>query len=179
MRDIQTEIPNINLAAPNPERDAPFALNWFETKIGKETLLLMGNAEHEIKPSTLESEKKIIEEFVELEKKNKQLTWMIRDKDKTIGAVWIELIDTPDVKSPGIHIMIGDKNYRGQGIGRAVISKLLQYLATDMKASDVYSRHLVGNYSAKKLLESCGFSNEGKAYSDVNNLHWQNVHLHT
>jgi RimJ/RimL family protein N-acetyltransferase len=177
MRDIQTEMPDINLSTPNPERDAPFALNWFASKHGKNTLLLMGNAEHEIEPSTLDSERRVIEEFVQLEKENKQLTWMIRDQDKTIGAVWIELIDTSDVKSPGIHIMIGDKGYRGRGIGRAVINELLKYLATDLKANEVYSRHLVGNYSAKRLLESCGFSNEGKAYSDANNLNWQNVHL--
>jgi RimJ/RimL family protein N-acetyltransferase len=177
MRDIHTDIPNINLAAPDPERDAPFALNWLTSKFGKETLLLMGNAENEIEPSTLESERKIIQEFVELQKENKQLTWMIRDQDKTIGAAWIELVDTADVKSPGIHIMIGDKEYRGMGIGRAVISELLTYLATDLRASDVYSRHLVDNDAAKKLLESCGFSNEGSAYSDANNLNWQNVHL--
>lgn len=177
MRNIQTEIQNINLVTPNPERDAPFAVNWFTSKFGKETLLLMGNAENEIEPSTLESETKIIGEFIELERENKQLTWMIRDLDKTIGAAWIELIDTPDVKSPGIHIMIGDKKYRGMGIGRAVISELLKYLATDLKASDVYSRHLVDNYAAKRLLESCGFSRESKAYTDANNLNWQNVHL--
>ena len=177
MHDIQTEMPNINLSTPNPERDAPFALNWFASKFGNETLLLMGNAEHEIEPSTLNSETKIIEEFVELEKENKQLTWMIRDQDKTIGAVWVELIDTSDVKSPGIHIMIGDKEYRGMGIGQTVISEVLKYLVTDLKASDVYSRHLVDNYAAKKLLESFGFSNESKAYNDVNNLNWQNVHL--
>jgi RimJ/RimL family protein N-acetyltransferase len=177
MRDIQTEMTDINLVTPDPERDAPFALNWFISKLGKETLLLMGNAEHEIEPSTLDSERKIIEEFVELEKENKQLTWMIRDRDKTIGAVWIELIDTSNVKSPGVHIMIGDKEYRGKGIGQAVISELLKYLSTDLKANEVYSRHLVGNKAAKRLLESCGFSNEGEEYTDANNLNWQNVHL--
>ena len=177
MRDIQTKMPDINLTTPNPERDAQFALNWFASKFGRETLILMGNAEHEIEPSTLDSERKIIEEFVELEKENKQLTWMIRDQDKTIGAVWIELIDTPDVKSPGIHIMIGDKDCRGRGVGQAVISEMLKYLETDIKASDVYSRHLVDSKAAKQLLASSGFSNEGRAYTDTNNLNWQNVHL--
>lgn len=177
MRDIQTDIPDISLVTPNPERDAPFALNWFVSKFGKETLLLMGNAENEIEPSTLESETKIIGEFIELEKDNKQLTWMIRDQDKTIGATWIELADTPDVKSPAIHIMIGDKEYRGKGIGRSVINEMLQYLDTDLRANDVYSRHLASNEAAKKLLESCGFGNDGEVYSDSNDLNWQNVHL--
>lgn len=177
MRDIQTEIPNISLVTPNPDRDAPFALDWFASKFGKETLLLMGNAENEIKPATLDSERTIIKEFVELEKENKQLTWMIRDQDKTIGAAWLELIETPDVKSPGIHIMIGDKDYRGRGIGRAVIIELLKYLSTELRASDIYSRHLVDNDAARRLLESCGFTNDGGVYSDANDLNWQNVHL--
>jgi RimJ/RimL family protein N-acetyltransferase len=177
MRNIETHLPDIILVAPNPERDAPFAVNWFTSRFGKETLLLMGNAEHEIHASTVESERQIMEEFMDLEKENKQLTWMIRDHDKTIGATWIELIDTPELKSPAVHIMIGDRDYRGKGIGYAVISEMIQYVHIDLQARDVYSRHLANNQAAKQLLASCGFHDDGDAYIDTNKLAWQNVHL--
>jgi RimJ/RimL family protein N-acetyltransferase len=118
-----------------------------------------------------------MEEFIDLEKENKQLTWMIRDQDKTIGATWIELTDTPELKSPAVHIMIGDRDYRGKGIGYAVISEMIQYVHIDLQARDVYSRHLANNQAAKQLLASCGFHDDGDAYIDTNKLAWQNVHL--
>jgi len=178
MHDIRTNNPDLVLTAPDPERDAPYAYNWFISKFGKETLLLMGNAENEIKPSTLGSETETLQSFIELEQENKQLTWMIRDKNKTIGAVWVELVDTPEVKSPAVHIMIGDKDYRGKGIGKTVIGNVIDYVDKDLNLHDIYSRHLATNESAKALLSSFGFLNDGDIYTDSNELTWQNVHLH-
>ena len=85
MKEIKTNMLDIILVAPDPERDAPFAHKWFTSEYGKETLLLMGNAECEIKPSTIESETVTLQNFIELEQKQEQLTWMIRDQEKTIG----------------------------------------------------------------------------------------------
>lgn len=170
-------IPNLNLTAPNPERDAPYVHNWFTSEFGKETLLLMGNAENEIKPSTLESEKATLQKFIEQGRNHEQLTWMIRERDKTIGAVWIELVDTPEVKSPAIHIMIGDKDYRGQGIGKIVMSEMIQYTKNELNLHDIYSRHLTNNGAAAALLDSLGFSKDGDVYMDDNKLVWQNVYL--
>jgi len=178
MLDIKTDIPNLILVAPNPKRDAPFALKWFTSEYGKETLLLMGNAESEIEPSTLESETATLQKFMDKEQNQEQLTWMIRDQDKTIGAVWIELVDTPEVKSPAIHIMIGDKDYRGKGIGKEVMGKIIQYINNNLNLRDIYSRHLASNKSAKALLKSFGFLDNGNTYIDKNELEWQNVHLH-
>src|SRR5262245_20365468 len=145
MYDIQTSIDDLMLTRPNPKRDAPFALSWFEMPYGKETLLLMGNPEHKLSTPTLKKETDRIQEFLKLEKENKQLTWMIRYNDKTVGAVWLELHDTEHVKSPAFHIMIGDKNYRGKGFGRAVIQTMINYVKDILKADTLYSRHLVSN----------------------------------
>lgn len=177
MRDLKTEQLGITLVTPQPERDAPFALEWFTSALGKETLLLMGNAESEIAPSTLESEREIMEEFLTLEQEGRQLTWMIRDHAATIGAVWIELMDTPEVKAPAVHIMIGNSAYRGKGIGRAVIREMISYSAKELAAKDIYSRHLASNQGAAKLLGKFGFEADGEAYLDVNGLLWQNVRL--
>lgn len=44
---------NLELLKPDIERDAPFALSWFVRPEGKDTLLRMGNAEHEIPEPSL------------------------------------------------------------------------------------------------------------------------------
>lgn len=177
MKDISINSLNVNLVAPDPDRDAPFALEWFQSEFGRETLLLMGNAENEIKPSTLESEKKIVQEFLELEKTGEQFTWMIRNEDRTLGAVWIEMKVTKHLDAPSIHIMIGDKASRGKGIGRAVLSAMLEFIYHDLKMQQVYSRHLTRNESIARVLHSLGFANDGENYKDANGLIWQNVIL--
>lgn len=98
--DVQFLIPDI-------ERDASFAFDWFNKPEGKETLLSMGNAEHEIVVPTLEGERQTIKDFIDLEVNNKQITRMISVDNKTIGAVWIELIENHGIKPPSIRIIIG------------------------------------------------------------------------
>ncbi|MEP7204856.1 MAG: GNAT family N-acetyltransferase [Candidatus Saccharibacteria bacterium] len=177
MNDIMTKIAGLSLVAPDTERDAPFALDWFTSDFGTETLLSMGNPEAKIKPSTIESEKAIIDQFVKLEKAKKQLTWMIRYRNKTIGAGWIELVDSEAVRSPSIHIMIGDKNLRGRGIGKSITKALIEYADHSLGAPPIYSRHLVSNKPAEALLKSLGFTNDGDSYIDGDRLEWQNLHL--
>lgn len=167
----------IDLKHSDIERDAPFAVRWFTSGQGRQTLLSMGNAESEIEPRTIESEKQILTEFVELEKSGKQITRMIIMDVKTIGVVWIELVEKHDVMPPSIHIMIGDPNYRGKGIGKYVMTKMIKYAKSELNANILFSRHLTCNKSACALLESAGFINDGESYIDKNGLEWQNVKL--
>jgi len=60
--------PDLELVPPDPDRDAYFALAWFDSPYGKDTLLKMGNSESEIKKPSLEGEKKTLEEFIQLER---------------------------------------------------------------------------------------------------------------
>lgn len=175
MKEISVDSVNVTLSIPDPERDAPFALNWFQSDYGRETLLLMGNAESEIKESTLESEKNILQEFLDLEKSGDQFTWMIRHEGRTIGAVWVELKDNDEVKSPSIHIMLGDKQSRGKGIGRAVLAAVIKQVSRNLPGKFIYSRYLFSNGAIARVLQSLGFANDGKPYKDVNGLIWQNV----
>lgn len=108
----------IDLLKPDIEHDAPFALSWFTRPEGKDTLLRMGNAEHEIPEPSLEAERERIQDFIQLEAENKQITRMISVDGITIGAVWLELIEMRGVKPPSLHIMIGNPDYRGMGIGK-------------------------------------------------------------
>lgn len=174
---LMSKQPDYSLVKPDPDRDASFALSWFSPLYGKETLLLMGNPEHSIKESTLDGEKETLIEFLELEKKRKQITWMIRVDEKTIGAVWIELEPTENVKAPAAHIMIGDIDYRGRGIGKSVMREMIEYSRNILKSQILYSRHLRSNDTIAVLMSSLGFVKDGEPCEDKDGLLWQNVKL--
>ena len=170
MKDIQ-------LLKPDVDRDAPFALGWFNGPEGRQTLLSMGNAENEIKEPTLEGEKDTIREFIDLEANNRQITRMISVGNKTIGAVWVELFENHSVKFPSIHIIIGNPEYRGKGIGSFVMKEAINYVVRELHFKTIYSRHLVNNQVIMAITESLGFKPDGKPYSDDNGLVWQNIKL--
>ena len=86
MSDLSTLIPELVLTSPVPDRDARFALSWFEAESGRDTLLKMGNAPDEITEPSLEDELATLEEFLTLENEGKQKTWMLRYGEITIGA---------------------------------------------------------------------------------------------
>ncbi len=167
----------ITLLSPDPDRDAPSALEWFTSPHGRETLLLMGNPAHKITSPTLDKQREIIQDFLALEEQNKQLTWQISHKGQIIGAAWLELVDTEYLKSPAIHIMIGSFEHRSKGIGKAVMQALIAYAKTDLSAPVLYSRHLADNVAVTKMNESLGFVDDGEPYSDSDGLTWQNVKM--
>ena len=172
---MKTSLDGLTLERPVPDRDAPFALSWFQASYGYDTLRLMGNAEHEIDTPSLEGEKETIREFLKLEKKGRQITWMLRYEDKTIGAAWIELKKNHGVVPPSVHIMIGDAPYRGRGIGQAALESMVAYAEQVLEAEAVYSRHLASNTVIASLGSGLGFVNDGDAYVDSNGLEWQNT----
>jgi RimJ/RimL family protein N-acetyltransferase len=137
----------------------------------------MGNPEHKIAIPTLKEEEERIQSFLKLEKENKQLTWMLRYDDTTIGAVWLELNDMEYVKSPAVHIMIGDRNYRGQGFGKVIMQEMINYAKNTLKAKVLYSRRLVTNERIAHLSESLGFVKDGEPYIDADGLEFQNIKL--
>jgi RimJ/RimL family protein N-acetyltransferase len=177
MHNLRTSIKGLTLNRPDPDRDAQFALNWFESPNGKETLLLMGNTENKIGKPSLKEEVDRINEFLKLEEENIQLTWMIRYENITIGAVWLELQDTDHVKSPAFHIMIGDKKYRGKGFGKAITQEMINYTKDTLKSNTLYSRYLTSNSSIAHLTDAFGFIKDGEPYRDADHLEFQNVKL--
>lgn len=177
METLTTGVADLTLISPSPDRDAPFALKWFNSRFGKETFFLMKNASNHQRSSVPLSEREVIADFIKLEEENKQLTWMIRYKDITIGAVWIDLVATSKVKAPAIHLMIGDVGYRNKGIGREVITRMIEYVSKELGGDELYSRHLASSFISEKLFASLGFVNDGDVYNDKNRLTWQNVYL--
>jgi len=177
MTDIASSLENLTFVKPNPAVHAPVTLSWFESQDGRETLLLMGNAEHEIETPSLQAEIEILQEFVELEEKNEQFTWMIQYDGDVIGVAWIELTQNHNVNPPSVHLMIGDKKYRGLGIGKASMQALITYIKNNIDTNFVYSRHLKSNKVVARMNKSLGFLDDGDAYIDDNGLEWQNVKL--
>jgi len=175
MHDITTALPDLTLVPPNPTRDAPSALAWFQSVHGRETLLRMGNPAHKITAPTLEGETRTLHEFLELEKTGQQLTWMIRYDDQTIGAVWLELVATPHLQAPAVHIMVGDPSYRGKGVGKAVLQEMIRYAAYSLQAPVLYSRHLTSNAAIAHLMQALGFVRDGMPYVDADGLEFQNI----
>ncbi len=168
---------DIQLIVPDVERDAVFALGWFERPEGRQTLLSMGNAEHEISAPTIEGEKETIRQFIQLEFDNKQITRMISVDNKTIGAVWIELYHNHSVQPPSVHIIIGNPEYRGKGIGASVMKSAIDYANKVLGYQTVYSRHLVNNQAIAAVNKTLGFKDDSVSYIDDNGLVWQNVKL--
>lgn len=174
---MQTNDSSILLLPPDINRDVPFALSWFQGPEGRATLLSMGNAEHEIEPSTLESETAILREFIDLEHEGKQITRMIIVNQKTIGVVWIELLENHDVQPPSIHIMIGNPDYRGKGIGKSVMHAAINYVRNALNLNTIYSRHLANNEAVATLNKSLGFEKDDLPYTDNNGLVWQSIKI--
>jgi GNAT superfamily N-acetyltransferase len=137
----------------------------------------MGNTDDQIFASTLEGELATLRQFIELEKANKQITWMLRSDGKTIGAVWIELDATEHLQAPAVHIMIGDPEYRSKGIGKDVMRGVVEYIKNVLKSEYLYNRHLVSNDVIDKVTKSVGLTKYGHRYTDNNGLVWQNVRL--
>lgn len=177
MVEIKSSIENLIFVKPNPVEHASITLSWFESDDGHETLLLMGNAEHEIDIPSLHSETEILKEFILLEEKNEQITWMISFEGNIIGVAWIELVENHNVKSPSVHLMIGNKKYRGRGIGKASMQSLIAYIKDNMSTNYIYSRHLKSNVVVAKMNQGLGFKDDGGAYFDDNGLEWQNIKL--
>lgn len=176
MTDLSTTIPELVLTKPVPQRDAIFALGWFSSESGLDTLLKMGNAPHEITETSLEHERATLQNFLKLEERGIQRTWMMRYGDGTIGAAWIDLIKNHGVEAPSVHLMVGDPLFRGRGIGRASMKAMIDYLREN-GSEYIYSRHLVNNHAVSSLNRSLDFVPDGEAYVDENGLEWQNIKL--
>ena len=171
VENLQTNNPDVLLVEPDIERDAALGVQWLEGELGRATLTSMGVADKDNKPTTIEHERERVRDFIE---KQDQLNWMIEYQGKVVVSVWADLEQVGNVPAPAIHIMIGDPDVRGKGVGFAATSKVTEYLE-NQGFNTIYSRHLTKNSGASGLLQSLGFTNFGELYTDEDGLEWQNV----
>lgn len=174
MTTLSTSNVELKLIPPDVERDAPISVRWLEGSLGRETLKLMGNTEENNRPSTLKVEKERIRDFIE---SSDQLTWMIQFRNKIVGSIWVDLKAKGYLLAPSIHIMIGNPDSRGHGVGTNAFEAVIDYLRSNGDYEYLYSRHLSENQIASKLLDGRGFVKSGGQYKDKDGLTWQNVKL--
>jgi RimJ/RimL family protein N-acetyltransferase len=94
-------------------------------------------------------------------------TFAITTKDGThIGNCEIQRIDRV-ARHAELGIMIGDKNYWGQGYGADAMKVLLRYAFEVLNLNRVYLRVHEYNSRAIRCYEKCGFRHEGRMRQQV------------
>lgn len=82
------------------------------------------------------------------------------EKDEIIGLVTLADINVVN-RTAVLHIMIGDEENCGKGIGSIAIRKMLKHAFLDLNLNRVELEVLTENIRAKKTYEKLGFKFEG------------------
>lgn len=101
------------------------------------------------------------------------------DGDAIIGLVSLVSIDYLN-QSAEFHIMIGNKENRGKGIGKFAVQSMLNHAFYNMNLHRIELTVLESNKKAQKLYESCGFIREGiKRNSKYKNGKFESMYIYS
>ena len=174
LRRIETLLPGLLLVGPNIQKDPEVAVYWLDGAAGRETLRLMGNIDEHNKPSSVKAERERVRNFIT---STDQRTWMLNYRGKAVGVIWVNLKSNENLQAPSVHLMIGDPDSRGLGIGHTSVRAVINLLREEGNYQMLYSRHLTQNKGSAKLLAKVGFTEDGAVYHDADGLAFQNVKL--
>lgn len=104
--------------------------------------------------------------YLKVKKDKTQLILAIQVDGIYVGNIGLKNIDYPNKKAE-YYIFIGDKNYRGQGIGQIASRKLLVYLKKLLKLHKIYLHVDKTNLPAEKLYKKLGFKKEGELKDEL------------
>ncbi|MGB3009009.1 MAG: GNAT family N-acetyltransferase [Candidatus Saccharimonadales bacterium] len=169
--NLETRSADVYLIEPDIEPDAPLSVEWLAGDIGRNTLRLMGVADKDNAPSTLEKEKERIRDFI---KNDNHLNWMIAYSSQVVGSIWVDLKPSERLQSPSVHIMIGRPDIRGKGVGLSSMTAVINYLEK-LGYQHIYSRYMTDNEGSKRLLAKLGFHADGTSYVGEDDVEFQNV----
>lgn len=110
--------------------------------------------------NTLFSEEEIEKRFFESDMDERRYTILTLRKER-IGTIGFREVNIP-ARSATLFIVIGDKNYWGQGYGSDAIETILRFLFNQWNFHRVSLDTWDGNLRAKKAYEKLGFKLEGK-----------------
>ena len=82
------------------------------------------------------------------------------ENDRLLGLVSLTSIN-PLNQSAILHIMIGEKENRGKGIGFFAVSEMIRHAFFNLNLHRIELDVLSTNVAAQKLYEKCGFVREG------------------
>lgn len=162
---------NLRLVAPDIDRDPPLGVGWMSGSMGRETQRLMGIPLQDIHDHDLEEERRLIKFFIDTES---ELVWMIEQDQTVVGAVEIGLKIPKEEYGPSFSIMIGDPAARARGIGKKVMSQVIEYLRQS-GYKELRSRYIRGNMASEAIHLALGFVKVGNWYTDDDGVTWQNL----
>ena len=85
---------------------------------------------------------------------------IVDETDKILGLVSLTSIDYLN-QSAELHIMIGNKENQGRGIGTFAVIEMLKHAFYNLNLQRIELTVLEDNQRAKKMYEKCGFKLEG------------------
>lgn len=147
--------PEYTLEKPDTSRDAPFFAAW----------------------PVVAGESVELAELIDREQQEEVTAWAIRIADKTIGAVWIELLETDYLDAPSVHYLVGDPEYGESGVRDAAIKDMLRYSYAQLPYAVMYARHMATDKATENALRKLGFEPDAKPYVDDAGQRWQNVRV--
>ena len=90
-------------------------------------------------------------------------TIVARESGEPVGRIYISRVDTHSDSLDITKFYIGDSQLWGKGIGREIMTELLEYCFTFLHMERVTLDYYTGNKRASTLYESLGFKSEGVA----------------
>lgn len=163
----------LQLIEPDINRDPPIGIQWMSGVEGEKTQRLMGIAPNDIHEHTFAEEVELFKNFISTDD---EIVWMIEYQGKIIGIVEVGTKIPPEENGPSISIMLGDASARGKGIGKRVMTRVIEYLFS-LGHVEVTARYIEGNSASEAMNVSLGMQKVGQAYVDEDGLKWQNVRL--
>lgn len=99
---------------------------------------------------------------------NPEYFWAIcmRDNNIHIGNIKLGSIDRDHLRAD-IGLMIGDKSYRGRGLGTEAIRLVTDFAFTKIKLQKLTAGAYIDNVACIKAFEKCGFTREGRLKEHV------------
>ena len=101
-----------------------------------------------------------VREFFYREKESNSFDFSVLYKGNKIGRAYLSNWDRNSRSIDITRIYIGDKNYRGRGIGKELLNKLIEYCFNILEVNRISLDFYDGN-PARSLYESAGFKHEG------------------
>lgn len=101
-----------------------------------------------------------IREFFDREKEQNSFDFVVLYNGEKIGRAYLSHWDKNSRSIDITRIYIGEKSCKGKGLGRALMSSLIEYCFNILEVNRISLDHYDGN-PAQRLYESVGFVKEG------------------
>lgn len=104
-------------------------------------------------------EKKWVENAI-FNSKDVRLAICLSENDKYIGNVYMTDLDETN-RSCQSHILIGDKEYWGQGYAKEALLKAIEYMFKERNINRIQAVILESNKQSLRMHQKCGYKVEG------------------